>query len=254
MKRPIVTISFSLLCLGMTSALHAEEAPAKPLYELLFKDGSLANSGSISGEAEEKTPPEGRPTFEIMQDQDFGNWVLHQPAGESLQRGPYLILPESSNRVRLSDPTQTASVALWIKWAGPINHQDSRQMLVNCLTDGYKSGWALSITKQGAIRFDWTGEGDASGHRLTSNTISPGEWHHIAFVWENRPKVYLDGKPAEFTMPFVDIHSLAASDSPLVVGADNLHYLPFRGSLSGVRIDETPLSADDVFDLSQKKP
>jgi len=254
MKIPIITMASALACVGFPSALHAVDTKAKPIYELLFEDGSLANSGSIAGEAEEKTPPGGKPTFEITQDQNFGNWVLHQPAEEILQKGPYLILPDSQDRVRLSDPAQTASVALWINWAGPINHQDSRQMLVNCLTPGYKSGWALSITKKGAIRFDWSGKGDASGYRVTSNTISPGEWHHIALVWENRPTVYIDGIPAAFTMPFVDVPSMPASDSPLIVGSDVLHYLPFRGSLAGIRIYETPLSADDVFDLSQKKP
>jgi hypothetical protein len=254
MKISVITIVSAALCLGFASSLRAEDRATKPIYELQFEDGSLANLGSISGEAEEKSPPGGKPTFEITQDTDFGNWVLRQLADENLQQGPYLILPESQDRVRLSDPAQTASVAFWINWAGPINHQDSRQMLINCLAKGYKSGWALSITKQGAIRFDWTGEGDASGNRITSNTISPGEWHHVALVWENRPTVYIDGMPAAFTMPFVDIQSMAASDSPLVVGADVLHYLPFRGSLAGIRIYETPLSADDVFDLSQKKP
>lgn len=254
MKIPVTAIASSLLCLGFASALHAEEASAKPLYVLLFEGGSLANSGSLSGEAEEKSPPGGRPTFEIMQDKDFGNWVLHQPAEKNLQQGPYLILPDSQDRVRLSDSAQTASVALWINWAGPINHQDSRQMLVNCLTAGYKSGWALSITKQGSIRFDWGGEGDARGYRMTSNTVSPGEWHHIALVWENRPTVYIDGMPAAFTMPYYDVPALPLSDSPLVVGADILHYLPFRGSLAGIRVYETALSADEVFDLSQKKP
>jgi len=254
MKVPIITIASALVCLGFTSSLHADEASAKPLYEFLFEDGSLANSGSISGEAEEKTPPGGKPAFEILQDPGFGGWVLNQPAEKTLQQGPYLILPESTDRLRLSDPAQTASIALWIKWAGPLNHQDARQMLVNCLGAGYKSGWSLSITKQGAIRFDWTSEGDASGHRITSDTIPPGEWHHIAFVWENRPTVYIDGMPTKFTMPFVDVPSLAASDSPIVVGADVLSYLPFRGSIAGIRIYEVPLSADDIFDFAQKKP
>lgn len=253
MKIPTIAIASSLLYLGFTFALHADEASAKPLYELLFEDGSLSNSGSVSGEAEEITPPGGRRPFEITQDGEFGNWVLHQPAEEDMQRGPYLILPESQERARLSDPEQTLTVALWIRWTGPIHHQDSRQMLVNCLTSGYESGWALSITKQGAIRFDWGGVGNAAGYRVTSSTIAPGEWHHIAFVWENRPTIYIDGMPAYFTTPYYSV-PLTPSDSPVVVGADISNYLPFRGSLAGIRIYETPLSADEVFNLSQKKP
>jgi hypothetical protein len=253
MKIPVILIASALLNIGFTSGLRAEEAQIKPIYELLFKDGSLANSGTVSGEAKEVNPPEGKPTFEIVQDSNFGKWVLKQSADENSQKGPYLVLPDSKDRLRLSNPAQAASVSLWINWTGPINHPDSRQMIINCLSSGYKKGWALSVTKKGGIRFDWTGEGSTSGHRITENTITPGQWHHLVLVWENRPQVYIDGIPAAFTMPFYET-PMAISDSPLVIGADILHFLPLRGSLAEIRIYDAALSPGAISHFSQKKP
>lgn len=243
------TLLCSLLTLG-ASAAWAQE----PLYHFDFSDGSLNNSGSVGGVAEENPALTGPVTVQVMQDGD-GVWqALFEPFPSGSQ-GPSFLLPESSQKLLLGGDADAITISTWLKWAGPDKHPDSKQPIVWKSLDSTGPGWALSMTEGGALRFDWTTENGAMNHRLSEQTINPGEWHQVAVVWRNDDKAgiefYIDGNPVKATVPFTGGGPLKVSEEPIVVGAQPKGHMPLNGALRDFRIYDRALMADEVSVLAE---
>jgi hypothetical protein len=83
-------------------------------------------------------------------------------------------------------------------------------------------------------------------------TMSPGQWHHVAGVFDgSNLSVYLDGR-LDGNIPFLG--EIDVSDNPLRIGIDGWNNFPFVGTVDEVAIYDHALSPDEIavhFDNGQ---
>lgn len=247
----------TLLSFLAASLLPAVAAEPGPLYRFDFADGSLANTGSVGGEAEENPLPGGSVQVQVTQ-ADGKIWeALLEPAPNG-SSGPSFLLPDSAGRFGLGGPEDALSFSVWIKWNGPDQHPDSKQPIIWKPLDGSGPGWSLSVTESGILRFDWKKEAGGWSHRLSEETLPVGEWHQIGVIWKNDDtagiEFYLDGSPVKPTVGFTGGGPLQAGEAPIVVGANPGGHMPLNGSLRGLRLYDRALSPEEMAALAEDVP
>lgn len=238
--------------LGSISCLKA----ASPAYNLDLEHGDLRNSGSLGGEAENipsanlsVAPGEG-PTkttpalvFELTSDG---------------QHGPWLQLPDSEHALELLQPGDGLTISAWILWQGPNQHPGDRQIIVNAMGDGNKSGWAFSILKSGQLQFAWTTVQGGS-QRVSAESVPAGQWTHIAVTWSNETKTnnlkfFLNGNEVPSDVVFTGGGPIVSRQgATITVGAISPGNLPLNGSLAMFRIYQEALPAPEIESLTALK-
>jgi len=248
-------VLFSPLIAAALFSASAEEPV--PLYRFDLTEGTLTNSGSVGGEAEENPLPGGPAQVQVTQS-DGKLWeALFEPAANG-SSGPSLLLPESAGQLGLTGPDDALTVSVWIKWNGPDKHPDSKQPIVWKPLDATGPSWALSVTESGVLRFDWKKADGGWSHRLSEETLPPGEWHPIGLTWKNSDtagiEFYLDGSPVKPTVSFTGGGPLQAGEAPIVVGANPGGHMPLNGSLRSLRIYDQALSPEEMAILADDTP
>jgi len=239
----------------MISTMSAQDSG--PLYQFDFKDGSLSNSGTVGGEAEENPVPAGQLPVQITQDAK-GVWMaVFQPFPNG-SSGPTLQLPDSAAQLSLKDQDGELTVSVWVMWNGPDKHPDNKQPIIWKQFDGSGAVWSLSVNEQGALRFDWRKEGGGGSNRVSEQTLSIGEWYQVGVIWKNADKggieFYFDGNPVKATVGFTGGGPLASSNEPIVVGANPAGHMPLNGSLHSLRLYDRALSSDEMASLATPAP
>lgn len=84
----------------------------------------------------------------------------------------------------------------------------------------------------------------------TPHSLEPG-WHHVAArAWGNRVSVHVDGREA--ATAYGQLPRPAMSSAPLRIGEDETG--PYRGRLSGFRVDQRPLEDREIAALAANRP
>lgn len=228
-----------------------------PLYRFDFADGTLANTGSVGGAAEENPQP-GGPTQVQLTQNDGKVWEALFESYANGSTGPSLLLPDSASRLGLGGPNDALSISVRLKWNGPDKHPDSKQPIVWKPFDGTGPGWSLSLTEAGVLRFDWRKADGAGSHRLSEETLPIGEWHQIGVVWKNDDKAgiefYFDGSPVRPTVGFTGGGPLQSAEEPIVVGSQPHGHMPLNGSIRSLRIYDRALQPEEMTALAEDAP
>jgi hypothetical protein len=249
--------NFFLSSLIAVTILPAKAEERGPLYRLDFTDGTLANTGSVGGSAEDNPEPAGSAQVQITQN-DGTLWeALFEPSPNG-SAGPSLLLPDSAGRLGLGGPEDALTFSVWIKWNGPDKHPDSKQPIVWKPLDATGPGWALSVTESGILRFDWKKADGGWSHRLSEEPLPAGEWHQIGVIWKNDDtagiEFYLDGSPVKPTVGFTGGGPLQTGEEPIVVGANPGGHMPLNGSLRSLRLYDRALSSEEMAALAADAP
>lgn len=254
MKTPLRhLISIAFIGLATISASRAQE----PAYWLTFENQSLKNSGSTGGVAEPRAPRSTTLSPELLLDPDLAKWSCELPAAADGKQGVELVLPSSQSVLRLNQQHDALTISTWVKWLGPDQHGDRRQMIVSTLSENQQTGWAFSVCEDGRLRFDWRPAQGPPSSRESESVLPVGQWHHIAMSWQNDVRdgglsFWIDGLPAGITRTFTGGGPLGENSEPVVIGATQ-GYLPLNGSIADFRIFTEPMSELLLGELSGRK-
>ena len=120
----------------------------------------------------------------------------------------------------------------------------------------YRRAWSMAVF-QGRLFVGTLPSGHVlsieAGRNATADRELPAGWHHVAAIRGNdRLQLYVDGKLASESAPFVAKDYDLTNQQPLRIGLGAQDY--FRGDLADVRLYRGALSAEQVREISAKKP
>lgn len=164
----------------------------------------------------------------------------------------YIRVPQSSDFN--INPGTGFTISFWV-WVDP--SVSVNQFAVMNLNQGWKiQADAGDPEDPAAARPFWFSVGTDAGFEGTFATPPLGEWHHMAWKFESNGSQYaltgfLDGGSASY-MTFAG--TLENGDGDLFFGKSFPNAEAFSGYLDEVKIFNTALSNQEVFDLSQSSP
>lgn len=176
MKKTIHALAAALMY-GLT----ADPARATMLYYLPFDNGTsatLTNSGSVGGTATlaGTSQPSASTTAKL------GSHSETFPMYNSNHQGGTVLLPSSTNNLRMTSTSDRITFSSWVRWNG-LGATDSG--VVSTMDASNTSGWALYIINATQLRFKAPRQ-DGNGVQSTATVPTVptnGDWIHLAFTW-----------------------------------------------------------------------
>ena len=151
-------------------------------------------------------------------------------------------------------PSQDFTVAAWLKTDNSADHI----CLVGKWNNAATKGWFVS-TLFGDPLFQWSESPTKYAYRYGNTDLSDGEWHHVIWVHDstgstadnNSMSIFVDGiEESSYTDGSSGVADETAHDTPLAIGwRDTI--IPWDGSVDDVRIYNTALSSNQVYNLYQ---
>ena len=139
------------------------------------------------------------------------------------------------------------TISMWIKPNSLGDH------LISKWKTSHFGSWAIRIIDDGMVRFGVTSDGINPNFALSTNTIQPGEFHHVAGVYnktDNKIRIFIDGVQGGIASgPGGEIYS---SDSKIYIGAIiySTQSTFFDGVIDDVRIYSRALSGCEIRQLA----
>jgi len=131
------------------------------------------------------------------------------------------------------------TVALWTKFGA----QDTDAFILRKSDYGTKNPVYIAATKTGYI------QAGVNGIVASKSGISDDKWHHITMVLDGTVlKLYVDGILKSTKTNIVPV----SNDRQITVGGSPSGKRSFKGDVDDVRIYQSALSADDVFNLTNQ--
>ncbi|MEM7347475.1 MAG: LamG domain-containing protein [Chloroflexota bacterium] len=166
---------------------------------------------------------------------------------------------EASDYLTLTDPQQL-NITGDLTLTGWVNIESSPQLLYGIFAAKYRfgsnpsRGYRLGMNQSNQLYFVVSDDGgfEADNNLTGSIAMIPGEWHHVAAVFDGEPTggtmtLYLDGRlDATKTVSF---NSINASNAPFMLGAnlqDNTIFQHFDGGLDDWRVYDRALSQTEI--------
>jgi len=236
----------------LVPVLQAQE----PVYHFTFEDAGLASSGLVKADAIPRSPRGREIAPEFAWEDEIGRWACALPMTPDGKQGMELVLPDSADTLRLNEVADALTISLWLRWEGPDQHGDRRQMIVSTLPVNQQTGWAFSVSEEGRLHFDWRPVDRAASSRESEAALVPGQWHFIALTWRNDVadsglQFWIDGQSAGITRSFTGGGPLLSNTEEIVIGGTQ-GFLPLNGRIADVRIFAGALTADDLWQLFGK--
>ena len=222
---------------------------AKPVmvYYFPFESGgspSLANAGSIGGNATAVTVNSSTPAFSTDVPTSIGGShsqiILMSPPGN--QTGGRLDLPSGNSTFRLSTSGEQIAFSAWLKWSGVDGSADIRQGIVSNMNGALNQGWAFSVNSDGKLSLSL---GGAPGRRdsASATVVTSGVWTNVAMTYTvgGNPKLFIDGTNVGISSSFGG-GIATASTQTLRLGNVDGSFLPVNGILDDVAVWDLMLS------------
>ncbi len=227
-------------------------ANATMLYYLPFDQNgsaSLANLGSISGTATSVTGGGGgaAPTASTSVAPNLGSTYSERFTGSGVNAGT-VVLPSSTTEFRLSSSSQKMTFSTWVYWNGALA-AGQLSGVVNNYASSSNSGWGISITDVGEIRFNY-GTGTSSTNRKSSTgAVVAGQWTLLTVTWDGSKAspltFYANGLSVGSTT--TGASSLASNAEPIRLGVTtNSMYNSLNGNMDDLAMWDAALGAGEV--------
>ncbi len=168
--------------------------------------------------------------------------------------GPAMLLPESEDRLNLSEYDEQLTISAWLSFLPSV---DKRQVIVSKASPSMEkptgSGWAFMLRENGALQFALMGGVTRHFENITSETLTPADWHHVAAVvhsgLSDGTRYFIDGREVFCNVPLLGNKTAIPNDSPIALAAvvepdsrDRGFGLPLGSSLDDVALWNTALS------------
>mgnify|MGYP006270052169 CR=1 FL=1 len=257
MPRLAVRFALALVCAAVP-VLATTPATTEPLWHFPF-DGvdtaaALEGAGQAGGSAElDLDGPRGLlPRPVVVQDTPRGDGAGLRLSASG-DRGPALVLPDRSGRLKLHEPGRGMVLAAWIKLA-PLRGQPLDRTLVS-YTDWPDGGFHVGFDAKRRIRFVFrpASQPNKQWSRKTTQSLPLDRWVHVAVVvrteaaYSEGIEFYIDGEAAESDLGIAG-NPIAPATGPLVVGAGNSgNGAPLNGVIDDLRIYPEPMLGPDLF-------
>jgi hypothetical protein len=157
-----------------------------------------------------------------------------------------------ANHPRLN-PRSGLTITAWIKHEGPIGPAAEivgKKGLARYIVDGYR----FSVSRIGRLCLEIGDGTEVSRVQTDRGTIRPDTWYHVAGTFApGRGRLYLNGRLiADQELP---ARQIAASTNHLVIGnfAGRRNAMPFNGQIDEVRVFDTALDADEIFEAASPR-
>lgn len=180
-------------------------------------------------------------------------WIEESPTG----RGSYLFTNDATKRIDrpLVDLGSTLTYSCWAK-------QDSTEgtALKFIVSSGrnYQTYGVNVLSQSGDIRVMYGG-GPQGNESLSSGVSVVGVWRHIVFTHDmaNGARLYVDGVltatgPAR-TIDYSEANNRTVIGKMAHGYTSTVHYFPFSGPISDVRLYASALTAEQVKELYQQR-
>jgi hypothetical protein len=241
-------------------------AHAETLYELRFeKDGkqSSENTGSVGGDfiVEANTNPLssgegflGAHTAEVPP--TAGNkWAYELPSNGIL--GAFLTLPDSSDKLRLTDDGDEMTIAMWVWLNGDPQRVDG--LVANQSSREAAAGWAFFVDpKTSKLALSFANPEVVKDYAVTRSyrdeqLVPVKKWTHLAVVYKNNiASFFIDGSIVGSSAPFGCVP--AANNLPIRVGMQLEVSSPIDGKVDNVVISNSALSEAEIERLAERVP
>jgi hypothetical protein len=216
------------------------------VYYFPFESGgspSLANAGSIGGNATAVTVNSSTPAFSTDVPTSIGGShsqiILMSPP--SNQTGGRLELPSGNSTFRLSTSGEQITVSVRLKWSGVDGSADIRQGIVSNMNGALSQGWAFSVNSDGKLSLSLGGAGRRDSSSAT--VVTPGEWTNVKMKYTvgGNPTFFIDGTNVGLIGSFGG-GIATASTQTLRLGNVDGSFLPVNGILDDVAVWDLMLS------------
>lgn len=235
-------------------------------YHISFEDGqgntTLQSRGSVAGTVIQDTATSGGTSPNIQFTSTTPDNTAY--AGQfptitaSPNYGPLLQLPDSNNRMHLSQDGDAMTFAAWVKWDGPGTSNYTRGIIGKWAGTG---GWFCSITPAGNLNMNLRTTSASTWSRQTVATLTQGQWTHIAIILDTTAtegttrggiQFYINGIMTPLTQSMGNLGSIIAqADTPIIIGANfTSNGQALNGSLDDVRLYDVALSPGDIYTLA----
>jgi glucan endo-1,3-alpha-glucosidase len=235
-----------------------------PVYQFLFQNKQLANTGVINNGTQNTTGTTsafGSYALQAGSDPSFplaNKFSANFPMSSDGQNGPLMNTNGTSGSwtFPLNGQSDSFTVSTWIKWAGPNGSSDGRSIIASNMPSSLNKGWMFSVNNAGDLQFNYytTTEGNT---RISSSPIQKNQWTHVAMTWENNNKYgltfYINGVPVSSSEGYTGYGPLTSSGLGVSLGAlQQTFSLPINASLAHINFYPTALDPATVsVDSSQ---
>jgi hypothetical protein len=251
-------------------AFSASVLNASLIYYVPFdsgSDASLANTGTVGGTGSAVAGTLGASAPYASQVQVAPNlgstWSEYFPTlvpTDANNRGGAVLLPTSTDQLRLSSSTVTNQMTLstWVYWNGTAGGTvTSPAGIAGSMNGANNAGWSLKILNPGAVRFQWVQTNGLLRNRdTTAAFVTAGQWVNVSLVFNSSlsqpAAIYINGVLAATTGSSGDpVMGIMKSDSnPIALGLSFQDNGTGRQSLNGYMDDfaawDAPLSAAKI--------
>ena len=249
----------SCAVLACLTAMPATGALAGLLHYQPFDDAgaaSLVNKGSAGGTSTVVNVFGQTTTDTTDTPSGLPGYAHSFPTTPGVNFGGRVDLSNSSTTLGLDTSTQAMSVSLWLKWDGAPTAD--AQGLITKLNGGGNAGWALVVTGDGKLRFNWTEQGPNpyGGNRFSTTSLVPGAWTHVGMTWSSSQgeglKFFLNGEDAGISLAYTGapLMNLNTADAIRIGNLDGT-YLPLHGTVDEVGIWNNQLTAAEIRSLDK---
>jgi hypothetical protein len=231
-------------------------AHASLVYYLPFDlsgSASLTNQGSVGGTATTALGPSasvGRtPSASTSVAPSIGSTSSESFTGSGTTAGT-VVLPSSTDQLSLNSSSTGMTLSTWVFWNGAIA-PGQLSGIANKMVNSTNSGWGLSITDVGELRFEY-GTGTAGNNRKSSaGVVTSGQWVHVVATWDSSStsalSLYVNGTSTPPTSTFTGSGVLGANTESIRLGVTSSSmFNSLNGNLDDFAIWDTAFTAAQV--------
>ena len=232
-------------------------AQSIPLYHLTFAGAQLTNSGALGGDVLSSSP-DATAIVGVAEDETLGSggYAAEFPLSAGGRQGPVLTLPLSTKHLDLGGEKDALTISAWVKWNGPAQPSDPRQVIASNMPTTMKEGWAFALDGKGLLTFQYRTASGGGSNRTSLTGIPQGAWTHVAVTWQNDLSnalaFYINGVSVGVNQPHTGTGPLKASGNPIVLGGGGFSS-PLNGSLADVRLYASALDESEIKQCFQTK-
>ncbi|HEY9250527.1 MAG TPA: LamG domain-containing protein [Rariglobus sp.] len=217
---------------------------------------SLSNLGSQAGTATAVDGPGSGayvPSSTTSVLSAIGGTHAWQFTGNGSSAGA-VVLPDSTSQFSQSSSSAGMTLSTWVYWNGALA-SGQFSGIANKLVSSSKSGWGLSITDAGELRFEY-GTGTALNNRKSAvGAITTGQWVNVVVTWNagstSALNFYVNGASTPPTTTFTGSGVLGANTESIRLGAtSSTMYNSLNGSLDDFAMWDSVLTAAQARALS----
>lgn len=218
---------------------------------------SFTNQGSVGGTATTALGPSASvsrtPTASTSVAPNIGSAYSESFTGAGTTAGA-VVLPDSTSQFGLNSSSAGMTLSTWVYWNGAIA-TGQLSGIANKLVSSTNSGWGLTITDTGELRFEY-GTGSALSNRKSSaGVITTGQWLNVVVTWNagstSALNFYVNGSSTPPTTTFTGSGVLGANTEPIRLGVtSSTMYNSLNGSLDDFAMWDSVLTSAQARALS----